>query len=936
MAFRKLTYQTNALTALQGFLSQARTLRGTPHGVATAFRNTTAGQQLGDGGQGVSYTIATQRNYNTDAFGEQVPWVCLKLPTGAGKTYLAARSIGIASEEWLGKKYPLAIWFVPSKMILTQTLGALQNPDHPYRQALNEQFGDALDVIELEDLPRISYADWGTKAVVMVCTMQAFRIEYELRDKRNVYADNEAYELQFTDLAPAAGVAQFGLDLVTKANIDKAKAEFEAWQLEDFETRKTHLYLGLTEQDVGRITNSAINVLKRQNPIVIVDEAQNLQSKLGQNLLTSINPSCIIEMTATPTNTMNVLYHVSAQALKTEHMIKLPVVLKEHKTNWEEAVHGAVLKRAELEELAKGELEYVRPIMLLQAEARREDDPHCITVAKLKERLMQTHQIPEDQIAIETGDEKELAGKVLEDKACPIRFVITVAALREGWDCPFAYVLCSVQNLRSNSGIQQLLGRVLRMPYAKERSHPALNSAYAFVVSEHFGSAAADLVNLLTEKMGFNKMDANQFFVPPPVQLIEDDGTNLPLFKHLQQVDVAVSKAPDLTHIPEAERARVTVSQVEEKIFVTLHGAVSPAVQEAIIKAAGNKAAREAASQRIELQNIAVAQLSVPALQGKLFASLPRLCVMYQGELTLLEPEAMSQMVSWNIAAASTSADLPAFAIPEDKVVKFDMADGKLTATPAASAQSDLAHIGSVVSETNLIAFLENKLRQDDILPTQMAVYLGRVIDRLKERGFSMTNLMRYCYALAKAIEQRIKELRSAAIANGANGILFESTAGEVESSFQYGFTFKPNAYPVKNQYQGVWKFIKHYYGQQIDSMNDEEVECAKVIDNHKQVKYWVRNLVSEQFGYWLPTAEGGRMYPDFVCQLQNDNIVLIEYKGGHIVSADEAKAKKRIGELWQRCGNGKGIFVMPTDAKHDPQGRGIQQQIEDALRTNV
>ena len=50
-------------------------------------------------------------------------------------------------------------------------------------------------------------------------------------------------------------------------------------------------------------------------------------------------------------------------------------------------------------------------------------------------------------------------------------------ALREGWDCPFSYILCSVQNIRSATAVEQLLGRVLRMHYAARRSHPALNKA---------------------------------------------------------------------------------------------------------------------------------------------------------------------------------------------------------------------------------------------------------------------------------------------------------------------------------------------------------------------------------------------------------------------------------------------------------------------------
>jgi type III restriction enzyme len=195
-----------------------------------------------------------------------------------------------------------------------------------------------------------------------------------------------------------------------------------------------------------------------------------------------------------------------------------------------------------------------------------------------------------------------------------------------------------------------------------------------------------------------------------------------------------------------------------------------------------------------------------------------------------------------------------------------------------------------------------------------------------------MTTLVRYCYGLAKAIEQRIKTLRAEAISQGANSILFADAAGAVEASFEYGFTFKPNAYPVRNLYQGAWKFQKHYYGQQIDDMNDEEVECAKVIDAHPKVKHWVRNLESEQFGFWLPKHTGGHAYPDFVCELLDGRLAVIEYKGGQLITADDAKSKRRIGELWQNRSGKKGIFIMPTSAKADPQGRSLEQQVSEAL----
>ncbi len=70
-----------------------------------------------------------------------------------------------------------------------------------------------------------------------------------------------------------------------------------------------------------------------------------------------------------------------------------------------------------------------------------------------------------------------------------MKIVITVEALKEGWDCSFAYVLASLQNINSATDVEQLLGRVLRMPYAKLRQNDELNKAYAHVISSSIAQA---------------------------------------------------------------------------------------------------------------------------------------------------------------------------------------------------------------------------------------------------------------------------------------------------------------------------------------------------------------------------------------------------------------------------------------------------------------
>ena len=75
--------------------------------------------------------------------------------------------------------------------------------------------------------------------------------------------------------------------------------------------------------------------------------------------------------------------------------------------------------------------------------------------------------IPAEQIAIKTADINELKNADLLSPNCPIRFIITVNALKEGWDCPFAYILASLANRTSQVDVEQIVGRILRLPYTR-------------------------------------------------------------------------------------------------------------------------------------------------------------------------------------------------------------------------------------------------------------------------------------------------------------------------------------------------------------------------------------------------------------------------------------------------------------------------------------
>jgi len=210
----------------------------------------------------------------------------------------------------------------------------------------------------------------------------------------------------------------------------------------------------------------------------------------------------------------NVLFGVSAAELKAEEMIKLPILLTEH-ANWQEAVTDAVRTRARLAQLTDGERpDFLRPIILFQAESKDRE----VTVDVLRQHLIENEKIPVDRIAVATGSQRELDGIDLFDPACRIEHIITVEALKEGWDCSFAYVFCSAANIHSSKDVEQILGRVLRMPYARKRRQEELNRAYAHVSSPAFAEAAEQLKDRLVA-MGFEEEEANAYIQPGQLHL---------------------------------------------------------------------------------------------------------------------------------------------------------------------------------------------------------------------------------------------------------------------------------------------------------------------------------------------------------------------------------------------------------------------------------
>ena len=875
-------------------------------------------------GPALGFRALTGRAYNADAFGE-VPCVCLRIPTGGGKTVMAAHAVPLLARTWCATDAPVAVWLVPSDTIRSQTLAALQTPGHPYREALTAAYGDSLQVCTLDDVAQIAPPDWGRHTVVVVATIQSFRVEDA--GQRNVYSFSEVLEPHFKGADAQRLALLHGLpDAVVTA--DDVQGEGSA--------NSAHSAQSLLKGFVGQPRWSLANWLALHNPLLIVDEAHNTKTDKSFTALKRLKPSFILELTATPIPAKtNVLYHVSAQELAAEAMIKLPIALAEHPHGWPQAVLAAVQNQRSLEaEALKDEADghgYLRPIVLFQAQNVNDEMPP----EALRKHLETELHIPANQIVVATGDSRGLEGLDLAARSCPVRFVITVQALREGWDCPFAYVLCSLQKLSSASAVEQLLGRVLRMPYAKRRGREALNRAYAHVCEAEFSTAAHALADRLINHMGFEALDVASMIAQQSA---------LPLFESNQALAPAppapvatyfeaISATPALLALPGVQSVEVAGAP---QLVLTGHiGADTEALLLAQVR--GPKK-QEQLRDKLAQHNALVAAQLAPAARGVPFAPVPKLGYRTSAQAPLwpLERSALLEAVELDLLTPA-AVQLPGFqVVQESNIFETDM-QGQRLQLRAADASQIAMDYGAGITSDDLVRWLDQSLFQKlpGLTQAQRMAYLAAVVNHLQhERGVPLGVLAQARFKLAQDIEARVADLHDQAARQRFTQLVLSPGSADawlVEPDWAQPHVFTPGRYPapVGSRYSGRYQFAKHYFPV-LAVLKDEGEEflCAQLIDAHPNVRHWVRNLDTAPCGFALPTSRG-RFYADFVVELMDGRVAVLEFKGKHLANNTEEIEKKQVGMLWARASAGRTVFGW---LMMQQEGQSLAQQVKAVL----
>lgn len=474
MAFRELAYQSKALAAVDAWLERLVEERTEVHDYI-AFQQS-RGRPIGNlpdfpakawerlaAEKGVPGERAYSPRRSGD--GQPVPNVTLKVPTGGGKTYLACAALSRIFGRYVSANTGMVLWIVPNEAIYSQTLKALRDRDHAYRQTLDRASANRTIILEKGD--PLNHADLAANLCIMVLMLQSSNRENQdslrlFRDRGDVHS-----------FVPPDGEQGAHADLLAKVpnlsiyNLGDGAA---AWPM---------------------VKASMGNAMRIVRPVVVMDEGQRAVSDLAFATLYGFNPSLVLELSATPKDVAdrpnrpgrkaNVLCEISGRELESEGMIKMPMnVAPLPAGEWQTTLQAAWDKLSDLEQIArayKGDGgRYIRPILLVQVErtGAEQADAGFIHANDARDWLKAVAGLEDDEIAFKTAERNDLdkpENRDLLSRKSPVRAIITKAALAEGWDCPFAYVLCALAANGNESAMTQLVGRILRQPYATKTEY---------------------------------------------------------------------------------------------------------------------------------------------------------------------------------------------------------------------------------------------------------------------------------------------------------------------------------------------------------------------------------------------------------------------------------------------------------------------------------
>ena len=808
-----------------------------------------------------------------------VPNLCFKVPTGGGKTFIACNAIRPIFEALPVTKTRAVVWLVPSDAILRQTEKALKDPWHPYRQKIDVDFGGRVEVYTKQEL--LNGQNFNPTAVteqlsIMVLSYDSFRTNK--KEGRKAFQEN-------SNLAAFAKV------------------------------------LGKPDNPIEDADETALfQVINHLNPLVIVDESHHARSNLSLEMLENFNPCFVLDLTATPKKESNVISYVDAVQLKRENMVKLPVIVY-NRENQKEVLVDAIDLRDRLEEMAAAEQRetgrYLRPIVLFQAEPKGKEE--ATTFEKIRDSLIDAG-IPREEIAIRTADVNELKDTDLMSSACPVRYIITVNALKEGWDCPFAYILASLANKNSQVDVEQIVGRILRLPHTTQHRQKALNQSYVLTSSNDFNTTVQRIVKGLNSA-GFSDRDCrvSEPVLPteqegPPEQFVLDGMETMDDLKTdpgypEDSFDVdGKSIGEELQRRREAEQSSEATPKVDAMIAEAER--VGQDYSDAIRKADHDPYTQNMSWE--ERENVTTFSVK-PEFREEI--EVLRIPQFFQAiPNTLFTDGAYVLLDEAQLAEEFTLRD-------KDSVIDFSAADDEIREIDVRETEDGLPKVFKMKSAeqryfkeyfNNLPS--ENRVRvckdtmfhklnkMNGIDAEELKVYLERIVGNMDKNQLS---------AMEKAIQaygEKIKNKIEALLKKHCQKTFFDWLETE-RIACRPSFRLPDHIHPTTH----TKIYGKSLYQAEEGNMNSLESALVIELTALPNVRWWHRNISRQGF------CINGFLnhYPDIIIRTEKGKLICAETKGEHLKNED-SREKIELGMAWSSHAGSQFRYYMAFQEEND------------------
>ena len=505
-----------------------------------------------------------------------------------------------------------------------------------------------------------------------------------------------------------------------------------------------------------------------------------------------------------------------------------------------------------------------------------------------------------------------MKGINLSDPTCQVRYIITVNALKEGWDCPFAYILASYADRSSAVDVEQILGRILRLPYTEKPADDFLGASYVYTSSDKFDNAVSKIVSGL-QASGYTADDyrsVEDYKEDPKEDEDKDKSTQTEIDfegdnhenEDTESTDKTSSEdkkedentsvkeddedtTSDVNEGNEQESATEEEKTEEEKIKEQINDYNGknqddkPKDPPETVKQASKMKAKLNSKYIDDIKTVNLPYFSYLADNGKLFGTVRK---KFEKEILLKDFDLSTCDCSINFDDAE--AEFRLIDIDEDNDEKAVVSQ-KMTEKDIVRMLEILSHVKNDEQKLKTVA-RDIFLKIGNMFPLEdkkVETYVNRIFEHVK-KNVSIEKIVRNANRYSQIIKHKIEKLETDHIKQKFTEKL---RTNDISTELIYEFHDEKSG---KNPIQ----LPKSLYTKEFN-MNNFEQEVIKKVSDLDNIMWWTRNPSKGDNAFCINGFINH--YPDFIIHTVKGNTIILETKGDHL----DAEDKIELGELWEK-----------------------------------